>query len=59
MGRPPKLYEVALQLLDDVHQGRITADELLAQTIRCLIIARNEKRQRMETLLESQSSRRH
>ncbi|MDZ8069066.1 MAG: restriction endonuclease, SacI family [Nostoc sp. DedQUE08] len=51
VGRPPKLYEVALELLDDVHQGRITAEELLAQTIRCLIIARNEKRQRMETLL--------
>jgi hypothetical protein len=51
VGRPPKLYETALELLDDVHQGRITADELLAETIRCLIIARNEKRQRMETLL--------
>jgi DNA adenine methylase len=51
LGRPPKLYEAALQLLDDVHEGRITAEELLAQTIRCLIIARNEKRQRMETLL--------
>ncbi|MEH2461659.1 restriction endonuclease, SacI family [Nostoc sp.] len=51
VGRPPKLYEAALQLLDDVHEGRITAEELLAQTIRCLIIARNEKRQRMETLL--------
>lgn len=51
VGRPPKLYETALELLDDVHQGRITAEELLAETIRCLIIARNEKRQRMETLL--------
>ncbi|MDZ7992538.1 MAG: restriction endonuclease, SacI family [Nostoc sp. EfeVER01] len=51
VGRPPKLYEAALELLDDVHEGRITAEDLLAQTIRCLIIARNEKRQRMETLL--------
>ncbi|MBE9050962.1 restriction endonuclease, SacI family [Nostocales cyanobacterium LEGE 11386] len=51
VGRPPKLYEAALQLLDDVHQGRIIAEELLAETLRCLIIARNEKRQRMETLL--------
>lgn len=51
VGRPPKLYEAALELLDDVHEGRIIAEELLAQTIRCLIIARNEKRQRMETLL--------
>ncbi|MBG1258873.1 restriction endonuclease, SacI family [Nostoc commune] len=51
VGRPPKLYEAALELLDDVHEGKITAEELLAQTINCLIIARNEKRQRMETLL--------
>jgi hypothetical protein len=51
VGRPPKLYEAALQLLDDVHQGSITAEEMLAETIRCLIIARNEKRQRMKTLL--------
>jgi hypothetical protein len=51
VGRPPKLYEAALQLLDNVHQGKITAEELLAETFRCLIIARNEKRQRMETLL--------
>jgi DNA adenine methylase len=51
VGRPPKLYQAALELLDDVHQGKITAEEMLAETIRCLIIARNEKRQRMETLL--------
>lgn len=51
VGRPPKLYEAALQILDDVHQDRITAEDLLVETIRCLIIARNEKRQRMKTLL--------
>ncbi|MBW4572493.1 MAG: restriction endonuclease, SacI family [Tolypothrix carrinoi HA7290-LM1] len=51
VGRPPKLYEAALQLLDDVDQGRITALDLLTETIRCLIIARNEKRSRMATLL--------
>ncbi|MGI8504471.1 MAG: DNA methyltransferase [Hassallia sp.] len=51
VGRPPKLYEAALQLLDDVDQRRITALDLLTETIRCLIIARNEKRQRMATLL--------
>ncbi|QOV22646.1 restriction endonuclease, SacI family [Anabaenopsis elenkinii] len=51
VGRPPKLYEAALQLLDHVHQGRITAEKLLAETLRCLIIVRNEKQQRMETRL--------
>jgi hypothetical protein len=51
VGRPPKLYQTALQLLDDVYTQKITPADLLAETIRCLIIARNEKRQRMETLL--------
>ncbi|MDZ8259941.1 DNA methyltransferase [Nostoc sp. ChiQUE01b] len=51
VGRPPKLYEAALQLLDEVQEGRITAEDLLTETIRCLLIARNEKRQRMTTLL--------
>jgi fructose-specific component phosphotransferase system IIB-like protein len=51
VGRPPKLYQAALSLLDDVYQGRITASDLLAETVRCLLLARNEKEQRMETLL--------
>jgi len=51
LGRPLKLYQAALQLLDDVYTLKITASDLLAETIRCLLIARNEKRQRMETLL--------
>jgi fructose-specific component phosphotransferase system IIB-like protein len=51
VGRPPKLYQAALELLDDVHRRRITAVELLAETVRCLLLARNEKQQRMETLL--------
>lgn len=51
VGRPPKLYKTALELLDAVHIGNISADELLAETIRRLIIVRDEKRQRMQTLL--------
>jgi hypothetical protein len=51
LGRPPKLYQVALQLLDTVYTLKMTASDLLAEIIRCLLIARNEKRQRMETLL--------
>ncbi|BAZ36875.1 D12 class N6 adenine-specific DNA methyltransferase (plasmid) [Calothrix sp. NIES-4101] len=51
VGRPPKLYQAALELLDDVYEGRITPSELLAETVRCLLLARNEKEQRMETLL--------
>ena len=51
VGRPPILYQTVLQLLTDVHEERVTAEALLAETIRWLIIIRDEKRQRMETLL--------
>jgi hypothetical protein len=51
VGRPPIVYEAALQLLTDVHRGATTADNLLAETIRLLIVVREEKRLRMESLL--------
>jgi hypothetical protein len=53
VGRPPIVYQAALQLLTDVHSGAITAEDLLAETIRLLIVVREEKRQRMQTLLAS------
>ncbi|MCC6445023.1 MAG: restriction endonuclease, SacI family [Armatimonadetes bacterium] len=53
VGRPPIVYQAALQLLTDVHSGRVTAEDLLAETIRLLVVIREEKRQRMETLLAS------
>jgi hypothetical protein len=40
-----------LQLLNDVHVEKISAADLLAETLRFLLIVRNEKRQRMQTLL--------
>ena len=51
VGRPESVYKAALQLLDDVYQHKLTADKLLTETIRWLIIVREEKRQRMTTLL--------
>ena len=51
VGRPAKLYDAAVQLLNDVYDNAITAEELLVETVRCLLIARNEKQQRMKTLL--------
>ncbi len=51
VGRPPQLYQQVLQLLTDVHNNRVSAAELLAETVRFLLIVRNEKRQRMQTLL--------
>lgn len=51
VGRPPQLYAAVLDLLDDVHNDRVSADDLLAETIRLLIILRNERQQRIESLI--------
>lgn len=51
VGRPPRLYQQVLQLLTDVHSSRVSASDLLAETIRFLLLLRNEKRQRMQTLI--------
>lgn len=37
--------------VDDVYQGKLTADELLTETVRWLLIVRDEKLQRMSSLL--------
>jgi DNA adenine methylase len=52
VGRPPALYQSVLQLLDDVFTNKVTADDLLTETLRKLVIARDEKRQRMESLIK-------
>jgi len=52
VGKPPQLYRFVLNLLDDVSNMRIAPDDLLAETIRWLIIDRNEKQIRIETLLQ-------
>ncbi|MEB3355720.1 MAG: DNA methyltransferase [Synechococcales bacterium] len=52
VGKPPQLYQFVLELLDDVSNCRITPDDLLAETIRWLLIDRNEKQQRITTLLQ-------
>src|SRR3990172_3582174 len=51
VGRPRQLYTYTLQLLDDVHKGRVSARDLLAEVIRILMIMRDEKANRMATLL--------
>lgn len=51
VGRPPVLYQKVLNLLDDVFTSKVTAEDLLAETIRLLLIIRSEVRQRTETLL--------
>lgn len=51
IGRPRQLYKYTLNLLDDVHAGRVSAKDLLAEVVRILLVMRNEKDQRMATLL--------
>ncbi len=51
VGRPRKLYIDTLQLLDDVYAGRVSARDLLTEVIRVLVIVREEKTNRMATLL--------
>ncbi len=51
VGRPPRVYSDTLQILDDVANGRVTAEDVLADTIRFLIVVREEKNARMATLM--------
>ena len=51
IGRPVQVYRDTIQILDDVANGIVTAEDVLADTIRLLCIVRNEKSRRTETLL--------
>ena len=51
VGRPPGVYRAMLQVLDAAHRGDLSAEDLLAETIRWLLVVRDEKRERMKTLL--------
>lgn len=53
VGRPALLYAYLLQLLDDVSTGRVAAADLLAEVIRSLLVIREERDNRMATLLAS------
>lgn len=51
VGRPPILYQTVLRLLDAVYRGAVESEDLLAETIRWLLIVRDEREQRTRTLL--------
>lgn len=53
VGRPQKLYKAVLDLLDDVHHHRVSSEDLLAETIRFLIIERDQRNERMRSLIAS------
>lgn len=50
-GRPREAYQYALQLLDDVHAGRVPAEDLLTEALRLLLLMREERQSRMSGLL--------
>lgn len=56
LGRPRQVYRDALQLLDDVHVGRVSPQDLLCEIVRLLIVMREEGRERMNSLLSSLAS---
>ncbi len=52
-GRPAAVYQAALQLLTEVHEQILSAEDLLAETIRWLLVVQEENQQRTNTMLAS------
>lgn len=52
-GTPPLLYENAILLLNDVQEGRLLPEDLLAETVRNLLVLREENRSRLGSLLDA------
>ena len=51
VGRPMVMYESALKLLDDVHASRASAQDVLNECIRLLLLDRDARKARLKTLL--------
>jgi SacI restriction endonuclease len=49
-GRPPQLYEAVLEILEAIQFRRISASVVLRETIRLLIIERDERTKRLQEL---------
>jgi hypothetical protein len=50
-GRPAEMYKALLQLLGDIHTNRISAQSVMDETIRLLILERNQRKQSLDNLL--------
>ncbi len=55
-GRPKKMYTDTIQLLDDVYQGKISAEDLLVETLRQLVLLKQEQEGRLGQLLRDLQS---
>ncbi len=53
VGRPAQVYADTLQLLDDIAKGRETAENVLTDTLRILVLLRDEEEVRMQQLVSS------
>lgn len=53
VGRPRDLYKKTLELLEDVAENRVTTDVVFVETVRVLMLLRDEKLARMVSLLEA------
>ena len=51
VGRPAAMYQSALQILDDVHAERVSARDVLDESVRLLLIERDARKARLKTLL--------
>lgn len=51
VGRPREVYEATLELINLVHEGRLSSEDLLGEIFRQLIIYKREKERRLQTLL--------
>lgn len=52
VGRPAALYQDALQLLTDVQEATVSAADVLAETVRILLIKKNRRQEQLDALLE-------
>ena len=52
-GRPAAIYKTVLKLLNDVQTNVVSSETLLTETVRWLLIVRNENRQQLQSLLTS------
>jgi len=51
VGRPAVMYQEVLRLLDDVHANRVSAQDVLDESIRLLLLDRDARKARLKTLL--------
>lgn len=47
VGRPQQLFQTTLDLLNDVQEEKVSAEDLLALTVRWLLISRDEQKMRL------------